>query len=802
MRWLPALRAASALLFVGALLLVVVTIHTMAVSRRWMSDASNALMGFSLAERTLQVDLLDARAGLLRNYDPVDADIIAARENLLALDRLPKQASAVRELSHLRAIVGQHETLVERFKSDNALLQNSLSLFRGNPGMEHRGMERGVHEALASRILSLTLDTTPQTVAEARAALARAPMPAAGSLDAQLVSHARLLIRVLPEIDDTLRSIRALQIEEQTARLQAMLREDSVRRAAIIRHEQAGLAVTVLLLVGSVIALVILQRWRTRELEAQAANERLSAAIALPLIETGSASFASRVQTAVERLAPHIGTKRLQLSIPGLPNFPQISWPDENDGGWLARCVAAADADQLWVGDRLAVSRRPSRDADLLDHAMGEAGVENLVLLRSAEPFRVIIGFEPEHGLAAPRRDHAASIGSAIVAIAHGARREAMQIERERLERSLARARRLEAMGTMASGVAHNFNNIIGAIGGFAELGQERTRAGSVARNSFEEIQAAVRRARDLVEDILGFARQRRSAKQTIDLAEVLRDAVRLLTVASRDQEGYCLKAAPAALPVRGVARDLEQAIINICNNGAFASGGKLLTIAASREHLAGERQLSHARLEAGDYAVISIRDQGPGVPEHALPRLFEPFYTTKAVGTGLGLSTAWEIIQDHGGSIDVRNRARGGACFSIWIPETRPAAEPAMGDGSPILLIAEETALAAEEELLAEMGYEPLGFALSAPLAVLREAALPSDVILISSPRARLVEALIHDLTPELEARTLLVATQGSFSSSVSAIRIDHPLHPSQLSRALSQRVGRERAGIAPLPV
>jgi C4-dicarboxylate-specific signal transduction histidine kinase len=63
---------------------------------------------------------------------------------------------------------------------------------------------------------------------------------------------------------------------------------------------------------------------------------------------------------------------------------------------------------------------------------------------------------------------------------------------------------------------------------------------------------------------------------------------------------------------------------------------------------------------------VISIRDAGPGVPEAALSRLFEPFYTTKAVGTGLGLSTAWEIVQDHGGSIDVRNRAHGGACFSI----------------------------------------------------------------------------------------------------------------------------------------
>jgi C4-dicarboxylate-specific signal transduction histidine kinase len=661
MRWLLVLRASSVLLFVAALLLVVLTIHTITASRRWMSEASNALMGFSLAERTLQVDLLDARAGLLRNYDPVNADIIAARENLQALGTLPKQASAVRELGRLQAMVAQREALVERFKSDNALLQNSLSMFRGNPGMEH-----GLHEALASRILSLTLDTTPQTVAEARRALARTPVPVAGSIDAQRLSHARLLVAVLPEIDDMLRSMRALPIEAQTARLQAVLREDSARRSAIIRHDQAALAITVLLLVGTVIALVILQRWRTRELEAQAASERLSAAIALPLIETGSASFAARVQAAVERLAPHIGAKRLQLSIPGLTNFPQISWPEDMDSAWLTRCVEAADADELWVGDRLVVSRRPSRDRGLLEDAMGEMGVDNLVLLRSAEPFRVVIGFEPENGLAAQRRDHAASIGSAIVVIAHGARREAMQIERERVERSLARARRLEAMGTMASGVAHNFNNIIGAIAGFAEMGQERTRAGSVARNSFDEIQAAVLRARDLVEDILGFARQRRSTKQLVDLGDVLGDALRLLAAASRDRKVYRLQAGPARLPVRGVARDLEQAIINICNNGLFASGGKALAIATARIHLAGERQLSHARLEAGDYAVISIRDAGPGVPEAALSRLFEPFYTTKAVGTGLGLSTAWEIVQDHGGSIDVRNRAHGGACFSI----------------------------------------------------------------------------------------------------------------------------------------
>lgn len=784
MSWL-ALRVSSLFLSLTALALVGATINTMTISRRWISDASNALMGFSLAERTLQVDLLDARAGLLRNYDPVNADMLAARENLEALAKLHKQPDAQVALEQLYAVLNRQNDLVEHFKSDNALLQNSLSIFWANRNTKHDH-----YEALTSRILSLTLNTSAQTVEEAQAALAAIPEPKPGTTDAQMVSHARLLVKILPEIDATLRRIRGLNVEEQTEKLLLRIRQDSAHRTVVIRNFQVALAVLILLSVCGFIALIIRQRWRTRELEAQAANERLTAAIALPLIETGSASFAARVQAAVERLAPHINAKKLQLNFSGVPRVAPICWPEARfNPKWLALFLQAAEEDRAWVADRVIASQHKPRVGPALDKVMRHAGVEELVLMRSAEPFRVMIGFELESGLSAERWDHAASVGSALAVIAHGARREAMQIERERLERSLARARRMETVGAMASGVAHNFNNIIGAIAGFAEMGQERTRAGSSARNSFDEIRGAADRARDLVDDILGFARQRQAAKEKLDLSEVLRGAVRLLTASSRDQDVCELQAGMGALPICGVASDLEQAILNICNNGISASGGRTLCITTRQMQLLSEREMSHAAIERGGYAVIEICDRGPGISDAAFPRLFEPFYTTKAGGTGLGLSTAWEIIQDHGGTIDVQNRAQGGACFSIWLPEMAVMLDAVIGNGAPILLIAEGPTLTAEEEVLAQLGYEPRGFALSTPVTVLLQAIKTCGVVLISSPRTEVVEALVRELTGHLEGRLLLVASS-EVCTSPRINHLDYPLRPEQLLTTLMGRV------------
>lgn len=783
MKWLALLRIASVILMTATVVVAILALRTMSDMRRWSTAASNGIMSYSLAERTLQVDLLTARAGLLRNYDPVNADMVAASESLAELERLSMEAPARKVLGEIIAAADRQERLVERFKSHNALLQNSLNRFT-----THGSAQIGDHNILSAWILKLTLDTSASTVSEARAALNDLPRTSATGPEAQLVSHARLLVRVLPEIDTLLQSIRGMRIEERVDRLQTLLRAEAATRGDEIRDLQVSFGVLLAMLAATLTALILAHRQRTRDLQAQADNERLSAAIAMPLIDTGHATFTARVQSAVDRLASHLGARRLRLTIPGVPSHSHFSAGEmDDDQQWFCRLVQTAETSGAWIDDRVIASTRGCRADTELTRAMRAAGVRDLVLLRTPEPHQVIIGFEPDGAASALRPDHMAGIASAIVAIAHGARREALQLERERLERTIARAGRMETIGAMASGVAHNFNNIIGAIGGFAEMGLERTRKHSLAHQHFAEISSAVERARDLVDEILNFAKQGRTSKSPTNLLAVLRETVQLLTASSR-RDAFQLQTGGDPLFVMGAGSELQQVLLNICNNAGHVSADQPVMITTGRETLGAPRKFSHAILAPGSYGLVSVRDQGPGIASTAWPRLFEPFFTMKLGGTGLGLSTAWEIVEDHGGTIDVENLDQG-ARFTVWLPEIADSdAYSIPGDGARILLLGQPGERPVEEELLAELGYEPCSMSLSADQVTLSGALAGCDAALIASRDAGVVLDLAGTLSRASSPLPLLLATPlgQSLHAAFPAAKLHYPLRRKELAELL----------------
>jgi signal transduction histidine kinase len=323
-------------------------------------------------------------------------------------------------------------------------------------------------------------------------------------------------------------------------------------------------------------------------------------------------------------------------------------------------------------------------------------------------------------------------------------RRWALEHERAHLERRLEEASRMEALGAFASGIAHNFNNILAAIGGYAEMAAEGVGHRGQAGRQLGEIRRAVARGRDLIDRILAFGcRSSAPAWRDVDVRMALEEAASLLRAGN--QTASIEVGAAAAGIVRADPVALQQILLNLGANAIQASGAAAdVRLGASAQLVAQPRVLVAGRVAAGDYVVLTVEDRGCGIAPEQLPRVFDPFFTTRSDGHGLGLATVSALARDHGGAIDVRSEPGRGSRFELWLPrEPGSAARPPTpladhGQGEALLLLcADAQTLACAEDRLAELGYEPASFAgLDAALAALAAAPERFDAAIIVSDR------------------------------------------------------------------
>ncbi len=407
--------------------------------------------------------------------------------------------------------------------------------------------------------------------------------------------------------------------------------------------------------------------------------------------------------------------------------------------------------------------------------------------------------------------------------------------ERQQLEAQLDRGRRLEALGTLAGGVAHDFNNILASVVGYGEMAREQSADGSTQARQIDQVLQAGQRGKAVVARILAFSRGAPRQQVLLRLQPVVDEVLQLL--AASLPPGVQLQrqlAAPDAV-VRGDATAVFEAVMNLCTNAMQAmqdlqdlpSGG-LLTVSLQRVDLALPRTLFEGRLQPGAYACIGVEDQGRGIPADALPRLFEPFFSTKgAAGTGLGLAVVHGVMVDLGGAIDLINQPGRGARFELYLPwiddDVVAAAAPAtahadanaeddsnagplpLGDGQAILVVDDEPALVAlAEELLAGLGYEPFGVSSSSE-ALRRFQAEPdrfalllTDEVMPLMTGTALAEA-VHTLRPQLP---VIIASgwggpqfeQRAAAAGVS-VRLAKPLGRAELAQALAHALAGAQA-------
>ena len=277
--------------------------------------------------------------------------------------------------------------------------------------------------------------------------------------------------------------------------------------------------------------------------------------------------------------------------------------------------------------------------------------------------------------------------------------------ERKRLEMQLQHVQKMEAIGTIAAGVAHNFRNTLTEILVNSQLIQMNYEDQSGLHEVAGRINTSVRRGSRLVDGLLQFSRKQiKEEFKIINLSEVISQTVQIIRK-SFDQKIEILTEYPDHLPIVGDTTSVSQALMNLCTNArdAMPAGGQL-TIKAVQE----DRRI-----------VVTVSDNGEGMVKETVEKCFDPFYTTKPIGkgTGLGLSTTYGIVKSHEGLISVESQSEKGTAFKIHFPlaqgeeELKPAETPplARGEGQLILVVDDEPEIqTAMKELLEYLGYKP----------------------------------------------------------------------------------------------
>jgi PAS domain S-box-containing protein len=274
--------------------------------------------------------------------------------------------------------------------------------------------------------------------------------------------------------------------------------------------------------------------------------------------------------------------------------------------------------------------------------------------------------------------------------------------ERLYLEEQLRNAQQLEAIGRLAGGVAHDFNNILSIIMGHGELLLENSGGNEQARSGLEQIRRAAERAASLTQQLLAFSRKQVLQPKVLDLNEAVVETQKMLTRVIGEDIHLIADLHPSLAPVKVDPGQVEQVLMNLAVNArdAMPQGGRIV-METSNVEVDAERGRD-LELAAGRYAMLKVSDTGHGMEPATLSHIFEPFFTTKprGKGTGLGLATVYGIVKQSGGSIQVTSAAGKGTQFRIYFPEAedRPRAASAASTGGKVAG-GTETILVVEDE-------------------------------------------------------------------------------------------------------
>ncbi len=327
--------------------------------------------------------------------------------------------------------------------------------------------------------------------------------------------------------------------------------------------------------------------------------------------------------------------------------------------------------------------------------------------------------------------------------------------ERDQLRTQLIHAQKMESVGRLAGGVAHDFNNMLSVIQGYTEMAMGKSPAPGLHQD-LEEILNASHRSAAIVRQLLAFARKQTISPRVLDLNDTMENMLKMIRRLIGENIELFWQPAPGLWPVKMDPAQIDQVVANLCVNArdAIAGVGKL-TIETENVHIDADALAVYGEFRPGEYVMLAVSDTGDGMDPATLENIFEPFYTTKPTGkgTGLGLPTVYGIARQNNGFVNVHSDPGKGATFRIYLPRHEgesgredPAHIPgkARGGSENILVVEDETSiLRLAETMIGKLGYSVLS------------AATPGEAM--ERARENPVDLLITDVVmPEMSGREL----------------------------------------------
>ena len=336
--------------------------------------------------------------------------------------------------------------------------------------------------------------------------------------------------------------------------------------------------------------------------------------------------------------------------------------------------------------------------------------------------------------------------------------RKQAEADRDKLQMQLIQSQKLESVGRLAGGVAHDFNNMLSVILGNTEIVLQEVDSTQPLYDNFLEIQSAARRSAHVVRQLLAFARRQTIAPQVLDLNEIVEEMLKILRRLIGEDIDLSWQPGHDIWPIKMDPAQIDQILANLSVNArdAIHGVGKLI-LETGRATFDEAYCAENQGFVPGDYVLLSVSDNGKGMDRETLENIFEPFFTTKEVGqgTGLGLATVYGIVKQNNGFIHVYSEPNQGTTFKIYLPRHRTADEPARPKPTEafeahgyetILLVEDEaTILKMTRKMLERLGYTVL------------TAAAPEEAIDVARDHGDEIRLLMTDVVmPEMNGRDL----------------------------------------------